>query len=197
MTTDFKGEAPSAFQLADLRCEDADFAAARDLYLSAFPREERREVCYWERLASARSDTFRIRGIYDCRDGRPLWAGFISTWCFGRFTYVEHFATAPGLRGGGIGTTALHLLHRAEGGRPIVLEVEPPATETARRRIAFYERNGFSLCTRAYVQPSYRPEEEAYGPTLQLMTTVADFLEEHFDEVCTTLRTEVYGVAAD
>ena len=81
--------------------------------------------------------------------------------------------------------------------RPIVLEVEPPTTETARRRIAFYERNGFSLCERAYVQPPYRPWEETEGLTLLLMTTAPDFLEEHFDEVRATIYAEVYGVTGD
>ena len=197
MSNCLREDTPSAFQLAGMHCDDTDFAAARDLYLSAFPREERREVYDWERLATERSDTFSIRGIYDCRGQRPLWAGFLSTWRFDRFSYVEHFATAPNLRGGGIGTTTLRLLQQAEGDRPIVLEVEPPTTETARRRIAFYERNGFSLCERAYVQPPYRPWEETEGLTLLLMTTAPDFLEEHFDEVRATIHAEVYGVTGD
>ena len=39
-------------------------------------------------------------------------------------------------------------------GKRICLEVEPPDQELASRRIAFYERNGFTLNPYPYIQPA-------------------------------------------
>ena len=39
-------------------------------------------------------------------------------------------------------------------GKPFFIEVEPPEDELTRRRIGFYERNGFVLNDYDYVQPS-------------------------------------------
>ena len=38
----------------------------------------------------------------------------------------------------------------------IVLEVELPEDDLSKRRIGFYERNGFKLCHKPYMQPPYR-----------------------------------------
>ena len=50
----------------------------------------------------------------------------------------------------------------------IVLEVEPPYDEMKRRRIAFYERQGFCQNDYPYVQPPYREGET--GVELILMS---------------------------
>ena len=41
----------------------------------------------------------------------------------------------------------------------MVLEAEPPTDDLRSRRIAFYERNGFSKNDYPYLQPPYRPGE--------------------------------------
>ncbi|MBR7146301.1 MAG: GNAT family N-acetyltransferase, partial [Oscillospiraceae bacterium] len=53
------------------------------------------------------------------------------------------FAVREDCRGSGIGSELLDELIGTLP-HPICLEVEPPETEIAKRRIAFYERNGFS-----------------------------------------------------
>lgn len=122
---------------------------------AAFPADERRE-----------EDDLRA-----LIDGNPLFAfnvvlsggervGLMTTWNFGKFIYVEHFATEPTVRGGGIGAAALRELTSAAD-LPIVLEVEPPAqSDEARRRVGFYERAGFTLWQTPYTQPPYGAEKK-------------------------------------
>ena len=44
--------------------------------------------------------------------------------------------------------------------RPIVLEVERPVEEMAKRRISFYQRQGFTLWEKDYCQPPYKPGDD-------------------------------------
>lgn len=111
------------------------------LYVSAFPADERRPVSQMPPCDSA----FRFYAIED--------AGLLTAWAFDGFTYIEHFAIFPEMRGSGIGSLAL-----SELPDPVILEVEPPEESSdARRRIGFYERNGFHLLDVDYIQPPYSP----------------------------------------
>ena len=81
--------------------------------------------------------------------------GFITYWDFGHFCYVEHFAIDPAQRNGGYGKSVLnHLCQLLK--HPIVLEVEIPQEEMAKRSINFYQRQGFSLWEKPYQQPPYK-----------------------------------------
>lgn len=80
--------------------------------------------------------------------------GFVSTWSFDDFLFVEHLVTYKAHRKLGYGRKTLELLQKM--GLPIVLEVEPPTTEFARGRIEFYKKAGFHLNDYPYVQPPYR-----------------------------------------
>lgn len=118
-----------------------EFSELLELYIDAFPPEERRPV---DKMPPA-DPAFNFYAVGD--------AGLLTAWEFPDFTYVEHFAVYPHMRGSGIGSEALAALNGT-----VVLEVEPPETgEMARRRIAFYERNGFRLLDVDYLQPPYSP----------------------------------------
>ena len=81
---------------------------------------------------------------------------------------LRHFAIDPTLRNGGYGSRVMqHLLAQLD--RPLVLEVEVPEDELTRRRVAFYERQGFRICDKDYVQPPYRTG----GASLPLYLMVA------------------------
>ena len=41
----------------------------------------------------------------------------------------------------------------------MVLEIEPPNSETQSKRISFYEKSGFKLDKRDYMQPPYSPDK--------------------------------------
>lgn len=157
------------------------------LYLSAFPLPERRTESEWRAMLLG-GGPFRADAIV--HGGK--FAGFISHWLLDGFRYVEHFAVLPRMRGSGVGGWAIDRMK--DGGLPVVLEVEPPATEMARRRIGFYERHGLRLSARDYRQPPYRAGEE-WLP-LRLMSTHPDFLAHRFGHVRDAIHRRVYGVEA-
>ena len=94
-------------------------------------------------------------------------AGFLAVWEFESFTYIEHFAVDPVLRNSGTGSAMLQELVRKYQ-KQICLEVELPEDELTRRRIGFYERNGFVFNEYPYIQP---PISKGKSPVpLRIMT---------------------------
>ncbi len=85
---------------------------------------------------------------------KDIKVGFIATWEFKEFLFVEHFVIYQEYRKTGYGSKALSLVK--EKSKLIVLEVEPPETETAIKRIEFYKKNSFICSDYNYMQPSYR-----------------------------------------
>ena len=142
------------------------------------------------------------KGANDCAAGNVAavatgecggeFCGFITWWDFGDFVYGEHFAMLPECRGAGIGGEVIDRVV-ADAGKPVVLEVELPTNDTARRRIGFYERHGFTLCDAEYVQPPYDAGGE--GVPMRLMSHGMPLDAETFERVRDTLYAEVYGVA--
>lgn len=122
---------------------------AEQLYTDSFPPEERRP---WDDIANGNGPELHM--VF--ADGK--FAGFVTTWDLGSWTYIEHFAIMPDRRGGGIGAMALSVLKEMNC-RPLLLEAEPPCEENpmAARRIEFYRRNGFFLLDYDYIQPPYAP----------------------------------------
>ena len=115
--------------------------------------------------------------------------GLLTTWTFDSFTYIEHFALSPEVRGRGYGSEALAMLI-ARTEQPLILETEPPTDELTRRRIGFYERSGFTLYDYPYVQPAYTADSQPVP--LCLMGTL-DTQDIMLDQVSRTLHREVYG----
>lgn len=170
------------------RITDTDSQAYRfleKLLVEAFPSEEYRELTQWRQL-TAGTEIFRNNLI--CDDGTPV--GLLSYWDFGRFHYVEHFATAPGLRNRGYGHRVLErLLHDLQ--TPVVLEAEAPDDDMSRRRIGFYRRQGFVLWETEYRQPPYNPGD----PWLPMHLMVhGDLAETEFQAVRNTIYKNVYGL---
>lgn len=79
------------------------------------------------------------------------------------------------------------------GDRPVILEAEPPElNETARRRVAFYERLGYKLNPHEYYQPPYK----LGGKPLRLVIMSAPnaLSEEEFFRARTVLYRDAYEV---
>ena len=141
---------------------DADFEFCWDLYVSAFPEEERRTMDYHLETMTKASFCFDMVMVNGIRVGILAW------WDLSEFRYIEHFATAPALRGQGYGDKILRDFI-SESEKPLILEVEHPVSEIEKRRIGFYERIGLSLNQHYYAHPSYNINSDA-EVSLMIMT---------------------------
>lgn len=135
------------------------------LYIESFPAQERRNFASVRRLLEMKHVPFKI--IAATEKGNLV--GFLSYWDFVEFRYVEHFAVDAKLRGRGCGSELLSHFIGDGGKTPIILEVESPDNDMARRRVDFYMRHCFIIWKRVrYMQPPY---ETGYEPLeLKLMT---------------------------
>ena len=157
-----------------------------DIQHYKFPTEEYRQLEELREFTD-RKGNFHNNIIFD----NELPIGFITYWDFEHFYYVEHFATNPALRNGGYGKRTLEYLCDYLK-LPIVLEVERPLEEMAKRRINFYQRHGFTLWENDYYQPPYKPGDD-YLP-MYLMVHGELNAQKDFEEVKHRLYTEVYKV---
>ncbi len=134
------------------RKDDPFFLPCWDLYCSAFPLEERREMDY--HLETMQSPFFSFNAILD---GDQL-VGFIGIWEFETVVYIEHLAIFDNKRNGGYGRKVLAQLI-ANTTKTILLEVEHPEDEIQHRRINFYKQQGFVMNDHFYAHPSYHGED--------------------------------------
>ena len=167
------------------RMERADFDGMFRLLQESLPEEE-----YRSRTAQAALFDDPRYAVYSAgKRGAP--DAFIAVWTLPGWRYIEHFAVSQKLRGQGLGTAVLRELFSLLPGR-YCLEAEPPETEIARRRVAFYERSGFALNPYAYDQPPLA-EGRAYLP-LKLLTTGGALTEAEFSALRMLLYRAVYGL---
>lgn len=168
---------------------DSDYAFMEQLITQAFPREEYRDLAELRRLTES-SPLFHNNIIIDeKRGGIPV--GLITFWKLPGFYYLEHFATSPEARNGGIGARTLRTLTDLLGGEPMVLEVEEPTGELEQRRIGFYTREGFRFWEKDYLQPPYREGDGFLR--LYLMAKGRLDPERDFPAVRDAIHREVYG----
>lgn len=174
-------------QISQIHADDiASLHFIERIYTESFPQDERRDFDEVVRLLRE-NDDFEIVMIAD--QEKPV--GFISYWSWSDFTYMEHFAIDSHCRGAGYGAIAMTTLLQ-QIGKPAVLEVEKPTDDLSRRRIHFYERLGFTLSTRPYIQPPYSPDRNPLE--LYLMSYGAIDLDSVFDTVVSRIHSRVYGV---
>ena len=145
-----------------------DYPKFLNLYNTEFPLSQRRVYEDEKHL-----DNFiRMKGgkfhAFSAVDG-DLYLAFLSYWTFEGYTYIEHFAVDPAHRGKNIGRLMLEHLFK-EVSPNVLIEVEPGDTPEAKRRIEFYEKNGFKIRKEFnYTQPSYGGKGQVAVPML-LMT---------------------------
>ncbi len=158
---------------------DPLFALSWELYTSAFPEIERRDMEYHAQTMLL--DEFHFEAILD----KDQFIGILGWWSFDSLRFIEHLATDKSVRDRGYGKQILAEL-TAEDPRPIILEVEHPTEEMSVRRIGFYERSGFKLNQYDYSHPSYDVDSKEFVRLL-LMTypRAIDQAEyESFKELC-------------
>lgn len=166
-------------------CE-SDFDEIFNIMKKSFPAEEMRGYDVQKALFG-KKEYF----AYGTRNEDGSLAAFITMWRFDDFTFGEHFAVSQELRGSGIGGKIINEAAKIAKGL-FCFEVEPPVTETAKRRIAFYERNGFILNDFHYIQP---PLSENTGSLrLMIMSYKKPLSHAEFTAVKNTVYKNVYGV---
>lgn len=158
-----------------------------DLMSKSFPKNEYRT--YNGQLDLLSNPFYQLNGRIGER--REL-EGFIASWEFSSFRFVEHLAVNPMLRGTGIGSKLVIDFLRKDLNKTVVLEVEPPHEEIAQRRISLYKKLGFQMNDYPYAQPPLR-EGESELPLL-IMSYPALLSPVEFHHVKHVLYTKVYGV---
>ncbi|MDE7119417.1 MAG: GNAT family N-acetyltransferase [Muribaculaceae bacterium] len=146
--------------------------SVRETYIGSFPEAERRD---WSDIVTRVTGNDPFFSLYVIEaDGMPV--GFVTTWLLPDALYVEHFAIFPHLRSNGLGAGSIAAIKALAPDKPVVLEVELPETShEAQRRIAFYERTGFTAMEDfPYFQPPYRPGGESVPLMLMVTDSLAD-----------------------
>lgn len=137
-----------------------DYISATELYATSFPPHEQREPRSQSEILNDSAYHFTL--IYD--EGK--FVGLLLYWETKDYLYVEHFCIVERMRNRGYGQKALHLL--TEQGKKVILEIDPPVDDIAKRRKGFYERCGFVENLFAHVHPPYHRNN--HGHTLVLMS---------------------------
>ncbi|WP_316245760.1 GNAT family N-acetyltransferase [Paenibacillus senegalimassiliensis] len=169
-----------------MNMQDEKFERVYAIMEASFPPSERRT---YDGQAELLANAYYRLMTKENQAGQLI--AFLAAWEFQEFRFVEHLATEPSARGGGIGKQLMNeLLGQAD--TPVLLEVELPNTEWAQRRIGFYQRLGFYLNEFNYVQPPLQPGE---GPVpLKIMSFPHPLSADEFNHAKAVIHREVYRV---
>ncbi len=165
--------------------DSQEFKEAWKIYESSFPSDERRTLDLQKKLIKNKQYNFFIV----LKD--KILVAIITDWNFEDFLFVEHLAVKKDLRGKGIGTELLKE-YLSKNKQKIVLEVEKPETESAIKRIKFYEKIGLKLNNFNYIQPPYGKDKNPVP--MFLMTYPEKINESEFSSVREKLHSIVYGL---
>ena len=138
-----------------------DFNEIWELYESSFPPDERRDL--EKQIKIFHEEAYTFYAVY----ANGLFIGIMAIWNLGKFVFIEHLAVKEKLRGRGFGAGLLKDFI-TQRNKKIVLEVDRPNTRAAKRRIKFYEKQGFKLNKYNYIQPPYNKDKNSVP--LVLMT---------------------------
>lgn len=164
------------------RITDTEFDKAYKLLSDSFPKNELRPK---DNMKKAMDNKKYIVYIY----GDDI-KGVTAVWELSEYLFVEYLAVNERFRNNGTGSQILKELCDMYK-IPLCLEVEPPESDIAKRRIGFYKRNGFYLNDYYYEQPAYS-EKQAAVP-LMIMTTEKEISEEEFLIMRREIYKEVYN----
>ena len=156
------------------------------LMQSAFPLQERRNADLQREYTDNKAH-FHTHIILE--ENVPI--GLLNIWDLENFHYIEHFAIHEKFRNKGYGQMVLKQIIKEIKGM-IVLEAEEPTDDITRRRIGFYQRQGFVLQDVPYQQPPYRSGDEWFP--MKLMTLrKKDFLAQ-YNRVKNAIYKEAYNL---
>ena len=149
-------------------------------YESTFPEDERRDKDQFLSLIE-NPDCF----IFAVKNDDDF-VGYLILWKLEDFYFLEHFEVFEEFRNLKLGSQILSELQEKFGN--MILESEPSDwNEMAERRINFYVRNGYSIVSKEYVQPSY-----GEGKKELKLFLLGNFKVENLMAVEFELRSKVY-----
>lgn len=151
-------------------------------YEQTFPENERRNKDQFLSLAeNPNAFIFLIKN-----ENQTI--GYVVIWEISDMFFLEHFEVFEEFRNMKFGEKVLEVLKEKFG--KIILESEPETLgETAKRRIGFYERNGFVIIKKNYLQPSYGEGKNSLN--LYLMV---NFVPENLEILINEVYKIVYSV---
>ncbi len=152
-------------------------------YEESFPADERRRFTDLRQLLPC--PDMHLCGLVE----QNQLIGFMIYWQWPETIFIEHFAVDPGQRGKQLGQRALSQLLTLDSAY-FILEVELPLDDVSRRRIHFYERQGFHLNSFVYAQPPY--QRGAPNIPMHLMSLPAIEHQETFTALSTLIKERVY-----
>ncbi len=152
------------------KLEMNDFDGMYKILDESFPVDEKRP---YEKQRALMDDP--IYSVYGIKDGDEIKA-IAAVYQLGDTLFLEHLAVSARYRNGGLGALMLSELRAL--GYTVCLEVELPATEIAKRRIGFYERNGFCYNDYRYIQPALADGQNPIE--LRIMTSGGSLGESEF-----------------
>lgn len=162
-----------------------EFDRVFSLLEASFPADEYRPCEAQKALLN--DPRYTIYVLPDPRNHCPI--AFVTLWRFTDFAFIEHLAVDPDYRNLGLGSMILNEVAKLEPGQ-LCLEAELPETELARRRIAFYNRNGFCSNPFPYLQPPYSSDRNPIP--LVFMTAAGTVSAGRFAAMRDVIFREVY-----
>ena len=151
-------------------------------YESTFPIDERRDENQFLALLD-NPDSF----IFTVKNNETH-VGYVILWKLETCYYLEHFEVFEEFRNLKLGSKVITQLQEKFG--DLLLESEPSnLDEMAARRINFYLRNGFSIVSEDYIQPSYGP-----GKSSMNLFLLSNFTLENVKTIEQELHRKVYEV---
>lgn len=179
-------------KLSPLSINSELYTIVNQLWIEAFPENERRNTVLQKKMLA--EDARFCAYILQHTDSSQEVLGAVYLWQFPEFVFIEHLVTAPQLRNRGFGARMITLL-KERYHTPFVLEAERPTTALSKRRIEFYQRNGFQICSKEYLQPPYHKEGEPIP--MYLLTTDVNYTSDKYEEIVALLYKEVYQISTE
>lgn len=150
-----------------INAEDGRASEIYTAYTQAFPHDERRnERQFYTLFKNPKVKIFIVQENNDR-------VGYLILWHFENFYFIEHLEVFPEFRNQNLGSIILKEL--AKRHPHLILETEPDSYgEKAEKRIRFYQKNGFSLIDKNYIQPAYEQDKNALNLYLMSNFSVND-----------------------
>lgn len=128
-------------------------------YTVSFPiHEQRNEIQQTEAFADGRYHL-------DCYIEDNRLQAFVAYWDFQTYSYIEHLAVHPDLRGQSVGTKILSQFINAASSL-VLLEIDPVIDEVSAKRFRFYQHLGFIENPYPHYHPAYDKRFEPHHLTV-------------------------------